>query len=130
MTAMQHGTHPPAAALPHMGAILRARPQLFDGPQAAADWAVRSGTCKHAEAAGVSFPSQVVPVVAEDGGGEGGAGGAWRWRTPLEASEPFWEGWYGGLSGLFLGLPVPKMLLLAGTDRCEFECHANDLAGP
>ena len=99
---------PAAAALPHMGAILRARPQRFASQQAAADWAVRSGTCKRPDAAGVSFPSQVVPA---DGGGE------WRWRTPLEASEPFWEGWYRGLSALLLGLPVPKMLLLAGTDR-------------
>ncbi|GBF94379.1 phosphatase methylesterase [Raphidocelis subcapitata] len=123
------------AALPHMGAVLRSRPQRFASPQAAADWAVRSGTCKRPEAAGVSFPSQVVPADAGSSGGgggggsRGGGGGEWRWRTPLEASEPFWEGWYSGLSGLFLALPVPKMLLLAGTDRLDRELTIGQMQG-
>lgn len=46
------------------------------------------------------------------------ADGSWRWRTNLQASSPYWRGWYEGLSDAFLGLSVPKMLLLAGTDRC------------
>jgi hypothetical protein len=44
--------------------------------------------------------------------------GSWQWRTNLAASSPYWRGWYEGLSDAFLALPVPKMLLLAGTDRC------------
>lgn len=47
-----------------------------------------------------------------------GADGSWQWRTNLAASNPYWRGWYEGLSDAFLALPVPKMLLLAGTDRC------------
>lgn len=43
--------------------------------------------------------------------------GSWQWRTNLAASSPYWRGWYEGLSDAFLALPVPKMLLLAGTDR-------------
>jgi hypothetical protein len=66
----------PTAALPHMGAILRARPQRFASPKAAADWAVRSGTCKRPEAAGVSFPSQ---VPRGRGGGKG-------WSSPAAAA--------------------------------------------
>jgi protein phosphatase methylesterase 1 len=46
-----------------------------------------------------------------------GADGSWQWRTNLAASSPHWRGWYEGLSDAFLGLSVPKMLLLAGTDR-------------
>lgn len=46
------------------------------------------------------------------------ADGSWRWRTNLQASSPYWRGWYEGLSDAFLSLSVPKMLLLAGTDRC------------
>lgn len=46
-----------------------------------------------------------------------GGDGAWLWRTNLAASSPYWRGWYEGLSDAFLALTVPKMLLLAGTDR-------------
>ncbi|KAI3424160.1 hypothetical protein D9Q98_009519 [Chlorella vulgaris] len=45
--------------------------------------------------------------------------GGWVWRTPLELSAPHWEGWYLGLSDQFLKLPVPKVLVLAGTDRFD-----------
>lgn len=48
--------------------------------------------------------------------------GVWSWRTPLAASQPYWQGWYSGLSDAFLALTVPKMLLLAGTDRCVCRC--------
>ena len=43
----------------------------------------------------------------------------WRWRTDLAASQPFWEGWYQGLSDLFMGLKVPKLLVLADTNRLD-----------
>lgn len=45
--------------------------------------------------------------------------GPWVWRTPLERSQPFWDGWYRGLSEKFLGLSAPKVLILAGTDRLD-----------
>lgn len=60
----------------------------------------------------VSPPSLCLQSPAGDGGSE-----VWTWRTPLAASKQYWEGWYNGLSEAFLALPVPKMLLLAGTDR-------------
>lgn len=37
----------------------------------------------------------------------------------MAASQPFWEGWYQGLSGLFMGLKVPKLLVLADTNRLD-----------
>lgn len=43
----------------------------------------------------------------------------WVWRTPLERSAVFWEGWYSGLSSAFLQLPQPKVLIVAGTDRLD-----------
>lgn len=96
-----------AAALPHMMSVLNSRPHQFSSIQAAVDWAVHTGMCKSQEAAGVSVPSQL----------QQHADGVWRWRTPLHESRQSWEGWYTGLSEQFLKLPVPKMLLLAGTDR-------------
>ncbi|KAF8069435.1 protein phosphatase methylesterase 1 [Scenedesmus sp. PABB004] len=109
------------AALPHMMGVLHSRPAAFPSMQAALEWAVRSGTCKNREMAGVSLPSQLVP--APDGGG------ALAWRTPLAASRPHWEGWYRGLSDAFLGLPVPKMLLLAGTDRLDRSLTIGQMQG-
>lgn len=42
------------------------------------------------------------------------------WRINLTKSEPFWTGWFEGLSGLFLSAPThAKMLLLAGVDRLD-----------
>lgn len=43
----------------------------------------------------------------------------WVWRTNLAASQPFWRGWYLGLSELFLQVQAPKLLILAGTDRLD-----------
>lgn len=37
----------------------------------------------------------------------------------LEKTEQYWRGWYEGLSEKYLSAPVPKLLLLAGTDRLD-----------
>jgi hypothetical protein len=50
------------AALPHMTAVLAARPPGFPSLEVACDWAVRTATCKNQEMAGVSLPSQLKPV--------------------------------------------------------------------
>lgn len=36
------------------------------------------------------------------------------WRVDLSKTEKYWEGWFRGLSSLFLSCPAPKLLLLAG----------------
>eukprot|EP00879_Flechtneria_rotunda_P013479 GHRR01014073.1.p2 GENE.GHRR01014073.1~~GHRR01014073.1.p2 ORF type:complete len:169 (+),score=36.07 GHRR01014073.1:1978-2484(+) len=100
--------------------VLRARPSMFQSMHAALDWAVCSGTCKNKEMAGVSLPSQLTQSFPE---------GPLTWRTPLAASGPYWEGWYKGLSDAFLALPVPKMLLLAGTDRLDKSLTIGQMQG-
>ncbi|VDO98475.1 unnamed protein product, partial [Schistosoma margrebowiei] len=35
------------------------------------------------------------------------------WRIDLIKTQPFWQGWFSGLSKLFLSIPEPKLLLLA-----------------
>ncbi|KAL4854217.1 Protein phosphatase methylesterase 1 [Chlorella vulgaris] len=55
--------------------------------------------------------------------------GGWVWRTPLELSAPHWEGWYLGLSDQFLKLPVPKVLVLAGTDRFDRSLTIGQMQG-
>lgn len=58
-----------------------------------------------------------------------GPTGAWVWRTPLEESSSYWEGWYQGLSTLYLNLKIPKMLILAGTDRLDRELTIGQMQG-
>ena len=58
----------------------------------------------------MSVPSQVR---------QNAPGGPWVWVARLGESERFWDGWYRGLSDLFLAVPAPKLLLLAGTDRLD-----------
>lgn len=41
------------------------------------------------------------------------------WRVALERTEPFWMGWFQGLSQAFLDVSAPKLLLLAGHDRLD-----------
>jgi protein phosphatase methylesterase 1 len=58
-----------------------------------------------------------------------GTTGAWVWRTPLEESSSYWEGWYRNLSSLYLNLKIPKMLILAGTDRLDRELTIGQMQG-
>lgn len=67
-TPQQHAPKRTIAALPHMAAVLAARPPGFPSLEAACDWAVRTGTCKNREMAGVSLPSQLVQQVRNRGG--------------------------------------------------------------
>ena len=51
------------------------------------------------------------------------------WRIDLAGTEPHWEGWFQGLSSLFLSCPVPKVLILAGTDRLDKELTLGQIQG-
>uniref|UniRef100_UPI00358F810C protein phosphatase methylesterase 1-like isoform X1 n=1 Tax=Myxine glutinosa TaxID=7769 RepID=UPI00358F810C len=51
------------------------------------------------------------------------------WRIDLSRTERFWEGWFRGLSSLFLSCPVPKMLLLAGVDRLDKDLTIGQMQG-
>lgn len=41
------------------------------------------------------------------------------WRINLTDTEPFWVGWFEGLSAKFLSCHPPKLLVLAGVDRLD-----------
>jgi protein phosphatase methylesterase 1 len=53
----------------------------------------------------------------------------WTWRTDLAATQPFWEGWFVGLSKKFLQARGGKLLLLAGTDRLDKELTIGQMQG-
>ncbi|XP_072558504.1 protein phosphatase methylesterase 1 [Paramormyrops kingsleyae] len=51
------------------------------------------------------------------------------WRIELAKTERFWDGWFRGLSSLFLSCPVPKLLLLAGVDRLDKDLTIGQMQG-
>ncbi|XP_077559590.1 protein phosphatase methylesterase 1 isoform X6 [Haemaphysalis longicornis] len=51
------------------------------------------------------------------------------WRIDLSATEEHWKGWFAGLSSLFLSVPQPKLLLLAGVDRLDKELTIGQMQG-
>ena len=70
-----------------MAAVGSAAVQCADGQQmrgAPNGCGPCAGTCKNREAAAVSLPSQLARETAVDRE-------RWVWRTPLEASRPYWQ---------------------------------------
>ena len=52
------------------------------------------------------------------------------WRTNLMSTQPFWKGWFEGLSSQLLSAPVQgKLLLLAGIDRLDKELTIGQMQG-
>ncbi|XP_075876488.1 protein phosphatase methylesterase 1 [Nelusetta ayraudi] len=51
------------------------------------------------------------------------------WRVELSKTEKYWEGWFRGLSSLFLSCPAPKLLLLAGVDRLDKDLTIGQMQG-
>ncbi|CAL8096517.1 unnamed protein product [Calicophoron daubneyi] len=51
------------------------------------------------------------------------------WRIDLMKTQPFWHEWFAGLSQLFLSIPEPKLLLLAGVDRLDKDLTIGQMQG-
>lgn len=108
------------ASLVHMQKVLSNRPQHFFSIEKAIEWSVRGGSLRNADSARISVPSTLKFDEEKQ---------CYIWRTPLEESEAHWKGWYQGLSDLFLSCPVPKLLVLAGTDRLDRSLTIGQMQG-
>lgn len=51
------------------------------------------------------------------------------WRSDLSATQPYWPGWFAGLSNRFLAVRTVRLLLLAGTDRLDKELMVGQMQG-
>ncbi|KAH9160979.1 hypothetical protein LEN26_001634 [Aphanomyces euteiches] len=107
------------AALSHMQAVLANRPSHFTSEEEAIQWSLRSGAVRNAESARVSIPSQI--RLDSDG--------IFAWRTNLFSSAQYWNGWFTGISEMFLNVSIPKLLLLAGTDRLDTALTRGQMQG-
>jgi protein phosphatase methylesterase 1 len=108
-------------SLPYMQQVIGKRPQTFSSIENFVKYAYTSGLTKNFEAARVSAASQVKPDSSNPP--------SYVWITDLMKTEPFWKGWYQGMSAKFLKIPVPKLLLLAGTDRLDKDLTIGQMQG-
>ena len=53
----------------------------------------------------------------------------WKWRIDLARTEPYWRGWFQGLSARFLAVAGAKLLLLAGVDRLDRDLTVGQMQG-
>ncbi|CAN1309884.1 Protein phosphatase methylesterase 1, partial [Linum perenne] len=98
------------ASLAHMQKILSSRMQHFPSIEKAIEWNVKGGSLRNIDSARVSIPTTLKYDDARR---------CYVYRAQLVETEQYWRGWYEGLSEKFLSCPVPKLLLLAGTDRLD-----------
>ncbi|OAP01138.1 hypothetical protein AXX17_AT4G11270 [Arabidopsis thaliana] len=84
--------------------------QHFPSIEKAIEYSVRGGSLRNIDSARVSIPTTLKYDDSKH---------CYVYRTRLEETEQYWKGWYDGLSEKFLSSPVPKLLLLAGTDRLD-----------
>lgn len=110
-------------SLPLMKNILSKRPTNFASVSNAIQWHLDSGSIRNATSARVSVPSYVVPTDPQDKSGKQ------VWRTDLLATEPYWLGWYQGLSKRFLSTRCARMLVLAGQERLDNDLMVGQMQG-
>ncbi|KAK7406003.1 hypothetical protein VNO78_07616 [Psophocarpus tetragonolobus] len=108
------------ASLIHMQKILSSRMQHFSSVEKAIEWSVKGGSLRNIDSARVSVPSTLKYDDSKK---------CYLYRTELEKTEQYWKGWYEGLSDKFLSSPVPKLLLLAGTDRLDRSLTIGQMQG-
>ena len=104
------GVFPPSLR-PSSGSKWFAKPSSFPASTNGST-STRSRTIRNSTSARISVPSLLCHDTSN---------GTHRlsWRTDLAATQPYWEGWFAGLSRKFLDAKGGKLLVLAGTDRLD-----------
>lgn len=109
-------------ALQSMQSYLSTRPKTFLSITSGIEWHTRSRTIRNSTSARISVPSLLRHEPSN-------ISNQWTWRTDLAATQPYWEGWFAGLSRKFLDAKGGKLLLLAGTDRLDKELMIGQMQG-
>jgi protein phosphatase methylesterase 1 len=147
------------SALPVMKTIVSALPKGFGSVEEAIQWHLDSGTIVNAQSARRSVPSLLERNKNEAGGASETKTRevvveepmeellstspsssssqvdpverhfAYRWRANLLATEPYWSGWFQGLSQSFLSVKCARLLVLAGTDRLDKDLMIGQMQG-
>ena len=112
------------SSMSHMTTVISSRPPSFESLEDAVKWSLMVGAMRNAESARCSVPDQLVRIehtgtADSEKDQRENPSKLYRWRTDLLATQPYWSGWFCGLSQLFLSCPLPKLLMLAGSDRLD-----------
>ena len=105
-----------------MNQIIADRPKYFDTVHNGIKWCYNSCTIRKLESARVSFPGHL----AEE---EKNGHKRYTWKVGLKDTEKYWMGWFKGLSKVFLGIHVPKILLTAEKERMDKELTIAQMQG-
>lgn len=124
------------AALPQMAAFVSRFPSLFTSCKEAVNWSIFAGLLCNRSSAAISIPSQLVRTtrgalpVGSKGADKGPADEeVWTWRVDLMATEPYWEGWFKGMSQAFLSSRCVKILICSSSDRLDKELMIAHMQG-
>ncbi|KAF8555332.1 protein phosphatase methylesterase [Imleria badia] len=117
-------------ALPHMHALLDTRPEGFHSEEEAIEWHLTTHAINNPASARISVPSILIPqesTLAPLTRANGGY--AFRWRTPLKSTAPYWQSWFDSLSTLFLSTRTGRLLILAGRERLDTTLEIGHMQG-
>ena len=107
-------------ALPFMESIVKSKPKSFTSVEEAIAYMVSSKTISNRASARVSVPT----LLKKDK-----ETGEIVWITDLMTTRPYWKEWFTGLTANFLSVKIPKVLLLAGSERMDTELTFAQMQG-
>ena len=106
-------------ALPFMENIVTSRPSSFKTIETFNEYMFKSNTIQCIESIRYSCPSLITK----------GKDNNYHWKTNLLNSKKYWSEWFEGLTQAFLSVRIPKLLLLAGTERLDKELTIAHMQG-
>ncbi|CAI4966983.1 ANM_HP_G0075600.mRNA.1.CDS.1 [Saccharomyces cerevisiae] len=99
--------------------FLQNTPNVFESINDAVDWHVQHALSRLRSSAEIAIPALFAPLKS----------GKVVRITNLKTFSPFWDTWFTDLSHSFVGLPVSKLLILAGNENLDKELIVGQMQG-
>ena len=109
-------------ALPYMKSVIENKQKEFNNINDAISY-MASTQIRNLESCRISIPPLLKQVKNEKGKK------VFTWKTDLFKTEKFWEDWYKDLSKQFLGIKVPKALILTDTNELDTPLTVGHMQG-
>ncbi len=109
-------------ALPYMKSVIENKQKEFNNINDAISY-MASTQIRNLESCRISIP----PLLKQVKNSKGKK--VFTWKTDLFKTEKFWEDWYKDLSKQFLGIKVPKALILTDTNELDTPLTVGHMQG-
>ena len=109
-------------ALPYMKSVIENKQKEFNNINDAISY-MASTQIRNLESCRISIP----PLLKQVKNAKGKK--VFTWKTDLFKTEKFWEDWYKDLSKQFLGIKVPKALILTDTNELDTPLTVGHMQG-